>query len=72
MNCENNKKKFLVIWHYSANYGHATIEAENEQQARELVWGDNKDIEYFVCPENTIKHFPKGRANGKTIKAVVE
>jgi len=61
MDTNKKKTKFLVIWHYIANYGHTLVEAETPKQAKDLVWNGRKDIEYFVIEPSKVKHFPKRR-----------
>lgn len=54
--------KFLVIWHYLANHGHKIVEANTFDEAREKVWYDKKEIEYFVMPleGSPVQHYKNG------------
>lgn len=52
------KTKYLVIWHYMANYGHVEVEAETFEDAKEIVWNGREDIEYFVIPADAVQHYP--------------
>lgn len=51
MKTEN--KKFIVVWHYMANYGFSEIEAENATEAiRGHLFFSRKDIELIAFENN--------------------
>ena len=53
------KKKWLVIWHYMANYGSQTVEAYTAEEAKNQVYGGRKELEFFVIPDGIAIHFEK-------------
>ena len=54
---EKKLKKYVVIWHYMANYGDQVIYAESPEAAKKAVWNGRQDLEFFVAEKDAMTVF---------------
>ena len=50
---KESSRLYLVNWYYVANFGSNLVWAENEIEAKNMIWNGRKDIMYIVTETQT-------------------